>query len=254
MGNGMNGSMFAAVAPGYTNGLYLPAKPLEQWDLEECARALCKKSGGKVTGCMECENKCKYGRRIEEILTATAAVEEKKMRKHEFSAEARRKGAEANKRKSEIAHLRAIASGNPKAYFQTHGVNIGNGIKRLRAKYSDVTQEEAQKRLAEMGADVEEAQGMPCIHTETPAEPLTDANTDKICRNVERLQAPVKMPIRADLQIYSAFGKWFDYKRADGGGMCVMQVTQVHVCTVEDVEEICAEIKAAFEMMGGIKE
>ena len=264
---------YETMASGYTNGLYLPNKPLDEFNIDECRRALCRQANGDVMRCLECENKCRYGRRIEVLLAPVETVEDQTEKTDEKNVErtkkARAKSNTIRMRKAAIKYLRAIASGDPKAYLEAHGMEIRNNMSIIRNRYKGVTPEEARKRLAEMGADVEEAQEMPVSATETPAEQPAQAIADKSPEECETPTIPVKMPASpikeartevyepvagVRLQIHTLKGDWFTYTRGIDGLMDIEPNTLCSVTTIADVEAICAEIKAAFEMMGGIKE
>lgn len=251
---------YETMASGYTNGLYLPNKPLDEWSIDECRRALCRQANGDVTRCLECENKCRYGRRIEALLAPVDTVEDQTEKPAVAELKRGAAGRAVKSRKAEIKYLRAIASGDPKAYLEAHGMEIRNNVSVIRNKYKGVTPEEAHKRLAEMGAEVEETQGMPVNATETPAEPPAQANPDKSPAECETAASPVKTaetenpepvkPAGVKLKIDRLNGEYFTYERVAEGVEILSN--QMCIATTSDVEAICAEIKAAFEMMGGI--
>lgn len=162
---------YETMASGYTNGLYLPTKPLDEWNIDECKRALCRQANGDVMRCLECESPCRYGKRIAVLLAPTEKQEETPADTKNSMGQARQKSAEVRTKKAAIKYLQAIASGDPKAYFEAHGMELHNNLARLKKGYKDVTPEEARKRLAEMGAEVEEGQGMPANATKPPVEP-----------------------------------------------------------------------------------
>ena len=260
---------YETMASGYTNGMYLPNKPLDEWNIDECRRALCRQANGDVMRCLECENKCRYGRRIEVLLAPVETVEDQAEKPAVAELKRGAAGRAVKSRKAEIKYLRAIASGDPKAYLGAHGMEVRNNMSVIRNRYKGVTPEEARKRLAEMGADIEETQGMPVNATETPAEQPAQANPEKSPAECKTPTIPVKMagsPIKeartevvepvtgVRLQIHTLKGDWFKYTRAWDGveGVEIEPNTRCIATTIADVEAICAEIKAAFEMMGGI--
>lgn len=147
---------YESMASGYTNGLYLPSKPLDEWNIDECKRALCRQANGDVMHCLECESPCRYGKRIAVLLAPTEkAGEETKENATDVKKKRGEAGCTARKRKSEIKFLQMIASGNPKAYLEAHGMEIRNNMDRVKRLYAGVTQEDARKRLAEMGVEVD---------------------------------------------------------------------------------------------------
>ena len=246
MGNRYPFNGFETMASGYTNGMYLPSKPLDEWNIDECRRALCRQANGDVMRCLECENKCRYGKRIEVLL---APVERTQEQEPEQPTPAKSKrgvaSAAANKRRAEIKFYQIIASGNPKAYPEAHGMEVRNNMSRLRTKYKDVTPEEARKRLAEMGVEVEEAPEASVIVTEIPAElpAMVEMDTKAEC---EAPASPAKAA-NVKLKIDVLRGEYFTYTRENG--TVEIEPNQVCIADVSDVEEICAEIKAAFAMM-----
>lgn len=237
---------FESMASGYTNGLYLPSKPLDEWNIDECRRALCRQANGDVMRCLECESPCRYGKRIA-VLLAPPPVEKKEEKSaDERLREGRKKGAEMMRRKGEIKFLQMIASGNPKAYLEAHGMEIHNNMYKLRKLYKDVTQEDARKRLADMGVEVDGVLGA------LVAQPVQEQHT--IAAEVEevfdKLPEPQPEPVKNEdvkLRIHSARGKYGFYTR-NGNGISI-DPTPAYIATADEVDAICAEIKAAFEMM-----
>ena len=77
---------FETMASGYTNGLYLPTKPLDEWNIDECRRALCKHANADVMRCLECESQCRYGKRIAVLLAPPEKAEnpKKKTKKQNY--------------------------------------------------------------------------------------------------------------------------------------------------------------------------
>lgn len=264
---------FETMASGYTNDLYLPSKPLDEWNIDECRRALCKQANGDVMHCLECESPCRYGRRIAVLLAPPEkAGEETKVnatdakRKNLVSARA------ARKRNSEIKFMQMIASGNPKAYLEAHGMEIRNNMGRLKTLYKDVTQEEARKRLADMSVEVDGVLGA------LVAEPVQEqatiaASTEQAKRAIDKLTeavaeySPVVVeveeavdkrlnrkpePVKNEgvkLRIDSLSGKYFLYTRDAEKTEIYVDPNPVCITSAEDVDAICAEIRAAFEMM-----
>ena len=254
---------YETMASGYTNGMYLPNKPLDEWNIDECRRALCRQANGDVMRCLECENKCRYGRRIEVLLAPVETVEDQADEQPAKKKNMRGvKSGEVKKRAAEIKYLRIIASGDPKAYLEAHGMEIRNNMSRIRIAYKDVTPEEARKRLAEMGADVEETQEMPVNATETPAEQPARANPEESPQETETPANPLKTaetespepvkPVGVKLRILTLSGEWFKYTHTACSGLHIEPNPVCVADTIADVEAICAEIKAAFEIMGGI--
>lgn len=264
---------FETMASGYTNGLYLPTKPLDEWNIDECRRALCKQANGDVMRCLECESPCRYGRRIAVLLAPPEKVGEETKEK---ATDVKKKRGEAmvaaKKRKSEIKFMQMIASGNPKAYLEAHGMEIRNNMDRVKRLYAGVTQEDARKRLAEMGVEVEGVLGAlvaePVQEQATLAEAAEQAERaiDKLTEavaeysqiavedeeTVDKLPEPKPEPVKNEgvkLLINSLSGKYFMYTREAGKIEIYIDPNPVCIANADDVDAICAEIKAAFEMM-----
>ena len=264
---------FETMASGYTNDLYLPSKPLDEWNIDECRRALCRQANGDVMRCLECESPCRYGRRIAVLLAPPEKAEEPKKK---TMTDKERKRVEAmvasRKRNSEIKFMQTIASGNPRAYLEAHGMEIRNNMSRLKTLYKDVTQEEARKRLAEMGVEVDGVLGAlvaePVQEQATIAEAAEQAERaiDKLTEavveysqiavedeeTVDKLPEPKPEPVKAEgvkLLINSLSGKYFMYTREAGKIEIYIDPNPVCIASADDVDAICAEIRAAFDMM-----
>lgn len=238
---------FESMASGYTNGLYLPNKPLDEWNIDECKRALCRQANGDVMRCLECENPCRYGKRIAVLLAPTEKVAEQADEKP-TTAKSKRGAASAaaRKRKAEIKFLQIIASGNPKAYLEAHGMEVRNNMSRIRTVYKDVTQEDARKHLAEMGVEVEGILGA-LVTQPAQEQPAIAAEVEKVFDKLsEQKPEPVKNE-DVKLRIHSVRGKYGFYTR-NGNGISI-DPPPAYIATADEVDVICAEIKAVFEMM-----
>ena len=140
-----------------------------------------------------------------------------------------------------------IASGNPKAYLEAHGMEIHNNMYKVRKLYKDVTQEEARKRLAEMGVEVDGVLGA-LVAQPAQEQPTIAAEVEEV---FDKLPEPQPEPVKNEdvkLNVLSIWGKWFVYMRKDDVGVHV-EPNPERMPTLADVDAICAEIKAAFEMM-----
>jgi len=216
-------SGFEDVADGFSRNLYLPRRPVDEWSLDECRRALCAKANGDVLACEKCETKCRYGRRIVELLKP-AEVEKEKAFMDNI-----KKAIAARERNSKIKFLSAIASGNPRKWFEENGMSARNAMTRVKQEYGGVTQEEARKRLAEMGVEVKqeakpEAKPEPIQPQQETAKPATG------------------------LKVMTLQGEFFQYGKIEDGMYLRFREGGV---MVKDVDALCAEIRAAFAMMGG---
>lgn len=260
MGNRYPMNGYETMASGYTNGLYLPSKPLDEWNIDECRRALCRQANGDVMHCLDCENKCRYGRRIEVLLAPVESVEEQVTEKPNITQSKRAAGpaasAEARKRKSKIRYLRMIASGDPKAYLEAHGMEIRNNMCRLRTLYKDVTPEEARKLLEEMGETVEDVQVQPVEETVTEqqmivaeVESVSDALPETSENSGQLSEPEPAKPAGVMLHVHALSGDWFRYTRTVEGGIYIEPNTACIATDVANVDAICAEIRAAFNMM-----
>ena len=238
------------MASGYTNGLYLPTKPLDEWNIDECRRALCRQANGDVMRCLECESPCRYGRRIAVLLAPPPVEKTEEKSADERLREGRKKGAEMMRRKGEIKFLQIIASGNPKAYLEAHGMEINNNMYKVRKLYKDVTQEEARKRLAEMGVEVDGVLGALVTQPVQEQPAIAEVAEEAVEKQPEPKPEPQPESVKNEavkLQIHSMSGKYGLYTRK-GNAICI-EPTPAYVATADDVDAICAEIKAAFEMM-----
>lgn len=239
------------MASGYTNGLYLPTKPLDEWNIDECRRALCRQANGDVMRCLECESPCRYGKRIAVLLAPPEKAEDST---DEKATDVKRKRVEAmvatRKRNSEIKFLQMIASGNPKAYLEAHGMEVRNNMDRVRKLYKDVTQDEARKRLAEMGVVVDGVLGA-LVTKPAQEQPAIAAEVEEVVEKQPEPKPESKPePVKNEdvkLRIHSLSGKYGFYTRS-GNGISIAP-TPTYIATADDADEICAEIKAAFEMM-----
>lgn len=219
--------------PAYvrTERMYLDKdKSVEELSLDELRMALCGKANGDVLACESCEAKCKFGRRIVELLKPVEMERtEKKMD--------RTKAVEAmnakRTQKSTKAYLSAIASGEPLQWFVDNGYEPKNAMHRLRKNYGDMTQDEAVRRLAEMGVELdskpEPVQEVPAVAAVPVAAPH-----------------PVQ---KAKLKVSAVDGEYFNYslycgqlKMTSGQGSILVNAG--------DIAAMCAEIAQAAEMMG----
>ena len=215
-------------------------KPLEEMSLDELKRVLCGKANGDVLACESCESKCKFGRRITELLQPVEAQESQQ--KNENRVQNYRKLGLKNgmmrHEKSENAYLHAIASGNPKQWFIDHGRHVGNGMTRMRKRFGNMTAEEAKERLAAKGG------GDDILVPAKKPEQTHPADTEK-ARPVE--SAPVA-PVCNTLKIVVVRGRCFTYERDDENLVITVGESSVKI-PFGDVDVLCAEIKRAAAMM-----
>lgn len=244
---------YETMASGYTNGLYLPSKPLDEWNVDECRRALCRQANGDVMHCLECENPCRYGKRIAVLLSPPEKAEERTEKKKAPACQ--KAGAEANHRKSEIKYMRAIASGDPKTYLQERGMSVHNGLHAIKKRYKNVTPEEARYRLGEMGVEVEETQSRPTEEAAQEQPTMAEEVAPRLrneCRPIVTQPEPNPEPVKCEdvkLLIHALSGEYFRYScTADGVDI---RPNPVCIATAENADAICKEIKAALEMMAG---
>lgn len=230
-------SGYETIASGFSNNMYLPRVPLEEWSLDELRRALCAKANGDVLACEECENRCRYGRRIVELLKPV------EMEKVEKTASIRIACA-ARHEKSENAYLQAIASGNPEQWFIDHGRDVRNGMTRMKKRFPGMTADEARARLAAKGIAVECAKAEPLKAVAANTRPSVEPE-------------PVKTaPAAVRLKVSAVQGKVLNYRI----GEHVMWISMPEGCkelgikNVDKLDELCNEIRAAFEMLGAGKD
>lgn len=226
-------SGYETIASGYSNNMYLPRAPLNEWTLDELRRALCARANGDVLACEECENRCRYGRRIVELLKP---VEMERMEKPVSILRAH----DARHEKSENAYLQAIASGNPKQWFIDHGRDVRNGMVRMKKRFPGMTADEARARLAAKGVAVECEKVEPVRVTLKNPAPVVKPE-------------PVKTaPAGVGLRVSAVQGKVLNYRI----GEHVMWISMPDGCkelgikNVDKLDELCNEIRAAFEMLG----
>lgn len=152
----------------YPESNHSPFKPVDEMSLEECSKYLCNKADGNVQSCLACETKCKFGLRIYDLLNSTgenmintpaepeSIIQTKPADGIELSYHERLSLAKR------IKHFVAIASGNPKKWFEEHAVsptsahdNMAVNIKEFRGvtpefaklELSQYTEEEINKYI-----------------------------------------------------------------------------------------------------------
>lgn len=229
-------SGYETVASGFTNNMYLPKVPLDQWSLDECRRALCAKAKGDVLFCEGCENKCRYGKRIVELLKPVEIEGEQNV-----SVNARARKAKADKEKR---YLEAIASGNTTRWAKEHGYKSAYDFTyQAKKTFPGMTIEQARKRLADMGDSI-------------PAKVDPVAVEVAAC-DLQMLELPEAVkpaPVVSNrLKIAAVDGEYFNYRRTEDG-ICLARKEGGIVMVLTDVNAICAEIRAAFEIMEGRSE
>lgn len=236
-------SGYETIASGYSNNMYLPRAPLDEWTLDELRRALCAKANGDVLACEECENRCRYGRRIVELLKPVEMEKVEKPAINLAKSKGGKKTGAARHEKSENAYLQAIASGNPKQWFIDHGRDVRNGMVRMKQRFPGMTAEEAKARLAVKGIAVECEKVEPVKVTVKNPAPVVKPE-------------PVKTaPAGVGLRVSAVQGKVLNYRI----GEHVMWISMPDGCkelgikNVDKLDELCNEIRAAFEMLGGGK-
>lgn len=207
--------------PSYvkTDKLYVDTDvPVEQMSLEEAKRGMCAAAGNDVLKCESCSAKCKFGRRIVDLLKP---VEKERTEKKMDRTKAVEAMNAKRKQKSTKAYLSAIASGEPLQWFVDNGYEPKNAMVRLRKNYGDVTQDEAVRRLAEMGETVEK-------------KPVV----------------PVEQHVfKAKLKVSAVDGEFFSYTLERGEKLCMTNDdADVHV-PIGDLAAMCAEIMQAVEAL-----
>lgn len=225
--------------PSYvkTDKLYVDTDvPVEQMSLEEAKRGMCAVAGNDVLKCESCSAKCKFGRRIVELLKPVEMERTEKKMDYTKQVKAMNEKRSQNSRR---AYLSAIASGNPIQWFVDNGYETKNAMSRLRRNYAGVTQEDAKRQLALMGIEVTEemrnAQERP-VAKETPV--------------VNETHEPAPAPaVKAKLKVSAVEGEYFSYslycgqlKMTSGEGTVLVNAG--------DIAAICTEIAQAAEMMG----
>lgn len=218
--------------PAYvrTERMYLDKdKSVEELSLDELRMALCGKANGDVLACESCEAKCKFGRRIVELLKPVEMERTEKKIDRTKSVEAMNA---KRKQKSIKAYLSAIASGEPLKWFVDNGYEPKNAMVRLRKNYGGVTREEAMAQLKAMGTSLP-------MYVHTVEKPAVDETP-------EPTPAPA---VKAKLKVSAVDGEYFSYslycgqlKMTSGQGTVLVNAG--------DIAAMCAEIAQAAEMMG----
>lgn len=214
--------------PAYvrTERMYLDKdKPVEELSLDELRIALCGKANGDVLACESCDAKCRYGRRIVELLKPVEMEKEEPKRpvKHDVKH-----------KQSMVRLLKAIASGDPLRWAKEHGYRSPYDIRaRAERAYPGVSAEEAKRRLAEMGVEL-------------ASKP----------EHVQEVLAVAAVPVaaphpvqKAKLKVSVVDGEYFNFslycgqlKMTSGQGSILVNAG--------DIAAMCAEIAQAAEMMG----
>lgn len=218
--------------PSYvkTDKLYVDTDvPVEQMSLEEAKRGMCAAAGNDVLKCESCSAKCKFGRRIVELLKPVEMERtEKKMD--------RTKAVEAmnakRKQKSTKAYLSAIASGEPLQWFVDNGYEPKNAMVRLRKNYGDMTQDEAVRRLAEMGILVEEQEDKPDV---VVAHDVIEATQDVV-------------KAKPNLRITQLAGEFFTYSLSEDGLSMDGRAGAAYV-ELSKVSSMCEEIAKVAQLL-----
>lgn len=221
----------AQPAPYYTRseGMYInPDKPVEQMNLDELQRVLCGKANGDVLACEACESKCKYGRRIVELLEPVATKPDNKAKVRGL--------VHCGKMRTHNAHIRylkAIASGDVRKWMADNGYRSEQAVKNVIAFGQGMTPEDAKRRLVEMG---------------THDEP--EATTEALVVETSAAEELVASVTPVSLKVALLEGKYFSYVSDIRGLKLNLNGVSIDI-TPEDVESICAEIKQAVAIMTG---
>lgn len=219
----------AQPAPYYTRseGKYInPDKPVEQMNLDELRRVLCGKANGDVLACEACESKCKYGRRIVELLEPAAPKPDNKAKLSGLvhCGKMRTRGAH-------IRYLKAIASGDVKKWMVDNGYLSEQAVKNALAFGQGMTPEDAKRRLVEMGNEPE-------------------ATTEALVVETSATEELVASATPVSLKVALLEDKYFSYVSDIRGLKLNLNGVSMDI-TPEDVESICAEIKQAVAIMTG---
>lgn len=228
--------------PSYvkTEKLYVDTDtPVEQMSLEEAKRGMCAAAGNDVLKCESCLAKCKFGRRIVELLKPVPK-EEKRGQKETAGAPWR-----VRHEKSENAYLQAIASGDPRQWFIDNGRDVRNGMVRLKQRSGDMTPEEARKRLAEK-TNAEDVL-VPAAKPKAKAMAETRNASDEIANMPSSSHSTV---FKAKLRVSAVDGEYFNYSLYCGQ-MKMTSGQGTVLVNVGDIAAMCAEIVQAAEMLGG---
>lgn len=218
--------------PAYvrTEKMYLDKdKPVEELSLDELRVALCGKANGDVLACEACEAKCKFGRRIVELLKP---VEMERTEKKMDKTKQVKAMNEKRSQKSRRAYMSALASGNPLQWFVDNGYEPKNAMVRLRKNYGDMTQDEAVRRLAEMGVLVEEQEDKPDV---VVAHDVIEATQDVV-------------KAKPNLRITQLAGEFFTYSLSEDGLSMDGRAGAAYV-ELSKVSSMCEEISKVAQLL-----
>ena len=219
----------APQTPGFsrTEGMYLDTdKPVDQMDLQELQRALCAKANGDVLACEECQSRCKFGKRIVELLKP---VEMERRVPDARRVAAERAGGAAKSVRARQKYLTALASGDPKKWFAENGFNARGGLYMLRKTLGDMTPEEAREELWGPRTEIE------------PRPETTRAEVKTV---------PVRP--QPSLNITAVHGNFYDYQIDEKGDFALVQYpsseNHIPVCKIP---ELCDELMRLHKLLGG---
>lgn len=222
----------APQAPGFhrTEEMYIDTdKPVDQMSLPELQRTLCAKANGDVLACEECKSRYKFGKRIVELLKP---VEEERRAPNTRRVAAGKAGGEVKRAQARRKYLTALASGNPKKWFEENGFNARGGMQLLRKALGNMTPEEAREELRGPSVEIR------------PVNEVTPVAVKK----------PLSSP-RPSLKITSVRGIFHDYKINESGEFTVVLPepgeNYIPFCKIP---ELCAELQQLYEMLGGAED
>lgn len=225
--------------PSYvkTDKLYMDTdKPVSQMSLDECKRGLCAAANGDVLKCESCAAPCKFGRRIVELLKPVEMEEKTLTNAKKMAIE---KAVNARKEKSENAYLAAIASGDPLKWLQDHGRETVNSMRLLKARFGDMTAEEAKARLDAKGTN------LPMYEHTVARKPAEEAKQEAVAV----VECAAEKPIGLKLRVASLEGAYFSYELERNGKLCMTtEDSDVHV-PLDEIRAMCEEICRAAEVL-----
>lgn len=216
-------------------------KPIDQMSLDELQRVLCGKANGDVLACEACETKCKFGRRIVELLKPVEKqfIEVNQEVEHKTEDQAlsgRGKKTGAIKREAaDVAYLQAIASGNPVQWFIDNGRDVRNCKYRMKQRFGNMTAEEARERLVAKGIETTEEPNKKVVID--PLELIT----------VTPASEPVEHAC-SKLKIAALDGEFCHYSRK-GNAVCINFLDMSINIKFDEINAFCEEVKSAAELL-----
>lgn len=135
--------------------------------------------------------------------------------------------------------LCAAANGDVLKWLQDHGRETVNSMRRLKARFGDMTAEEAKARLDAKGTN------LPMYEHTVARKPTKEAKPEPVTV-VERA---AEKPIGLKLRVASLEGAYFSYELERNGKLCMTtEDSDVHV-PLDEIRAMCEEICRAAQVL-----